>query len=364
MGACASQPDRASKARSDEIDRQLDEDSKRYKKECKILLLGSGESGKSTIVKQMKIIHQEGFSGEELMAFRPVIRGNAVDSAGAVARAVRRCGMEGALGEEGRGAVGVIIGVVGEEEEQGGQPGEGKKAELGREMADAIEVLWRDPVIARVLDEHGSEFYLMDSAAYFISAIQRLADSEYKPTEEDVLRARAQSTSITETRFNMGGLSIHMFDVGGQRSERKKWIHCFESVTSIIFCTALSEYDQVLLEEKGQNRMRESLVLFESVINSRWFLRTSIILFLNKIDVFRGKLGKVPLERYFPEYTGGPDINKAAKYVLWRFMQENRARLSVYPHLTQATDTKNIRLVFAAVKETILQNALKDSGIL
>ncbi|KAJ7756072.1 guanine nucleotide binding protein, alpha subunit [Mycena maculata] len=235
---------------------------------------------------------------------------------------------------------------------------------MTKEIADAVEALWRDPVIARILDEHGSEFYLMDSAAYFMSAIQRLAAPDYIPTEEDVLRARAQSTSITETRFNMGSLSIHMFDVGGQRSERKKWIHCFESVTSIIFCTALSEYDQVLLEEKGQNRMRESLVLFESVINSRWFLRTSIILFLNKIDVFRGKLGKVPLERYFPEYTGGPDINKAAKYVLWRFMQENRARLSVYPHLTQATDTKNIRLVFAAVKETILQNALKDSGIL
>ena len=45
---------------------------------------------------------------------------------------------------------------------------------------------------------------------------------------------------------------IHMFDVGGQRSERKKWIHCFEGVTSIIFCTAISEYDQVLLEERNQ----------------------------------------------------------------------------------------------------------------
>ncbi len=162
-----------------------------------------------------------------------------------------------------------------------------------------------------------------------------------------------------------------MFDVGGQRSERKKWIHCFESVTSIIFCTALSEYDQVLLEARNQvcnhshisrsiscvfasliqNRMQESLILFDSVINSRWFLRTSIILFLNKIDVFKSKLPKVrlgcsrsqmctlhdayssqvPLERYFPEYTGGADINKAAKYILWRFMQANRARLSVYP---------------------------------
>jgi guanine nucleotide-binding protein G(i) subunit alpha len=52
-----------------------------------------------------------------------------------------------------------------------------------------------------------------------------------------------------------------MFDVGGQRSERKKWIHCFESVTSIIFCTALSEYDQVLLEEKSQVRFPTPLPL-------------------------------------------------------------------------------------------------------
>jgi len=131
----------------------------------------------------------------------------------------------------------------------------------------------------------------------------------------------------------------------------------FEAVTSIIFCVALSEYDQVLLEENGQvsspfsrthdstndqNRMQESLVLFESVINSRWFLRTSVILFLNKIDVFKQKLPKVPLVHYFPEYTGGSDINKAAKYILWRFTQTNRARLSVYPHLTQATDTSNV----------------------
>lgn len=122
-----------------------------------------------------------------------------------------------------------------------------------------------------------------------------------------------------------------MFDVGGQRSERKKWIHCFENVTSIIFCVALSEYDQVLLEESSQNRMMESLLLFDSVVNSRWFMRTSIILFLNKVDIFRQKLSRSPLSNYFPDYSGGNDVNKAAKYLLWRFNQVNRAHLNLYP---------------------------------
>lgn len=130
----------------------------------------------------------------------------------------------------------------------------------------------------------------------------------------------------------------------------------------------------------------ESLVLFDSVVNSRWFMRTSIILFLNKVDLFRQKLPRSPLSNYFPDYSGGNDVNRAAKYLLWRFNQVNRAHLNLYPQyvfmpfvwqiyatarsdfpfssLTQATDTTNIRLVFAAVKETILQNALKDSGIL
>ncbi|KAJ9623498.1 Guanine nucleotide-binding protein alpha-2 subunit [Taxawa tesnikishii (nom. ined.)] len=234
---------------------------------------------------------------------------------------------------------------------------------LQAKVGEAITAVWKDPCIPKVFD-HSSEFYLMDSASYFFDEVNRIAAQDYIPTEADVLRARTKTTGIYETRFQMGQLSIHMFDVGGQRSERKKWIHCFENVTSIIFCVALSEYDQVLLEASDQNRMMESLVLFDSVVNSRWFMRTSIILFLNKVDLFRQKLGRSPLGNYFPDYSGGNDVNRAAKYLLWRFNQVNRAHLNLYPHLTQATDTSNIRLVFAAVKETILQNALKDSGIL
>ena len=51
-------------------------------------------------------------------------------------------------------------------------------------------------------------------------------------------------------RLNHNKHFFRLFDVGGQRSERKKWIHCFEDVTAIIFCVAMSEYDQVLHEDE------------------------------------------------------------------------------------------------------------------
>lgn len=77
--------------------------------------------------------------------------------------------------------------------------------------------------------------------------------------------------------------------------------------------------------------MNESLILFDSVVNSRWFMRTSIVLFLNKVDLFRAKIERSPLSNYFPEYSGGNDPNRAAKFLLWKFTQVNRAHLTLYP---------------------------------
>ncbi|KAJ7888513.1 G-protein alpha subunit [Mycena leptocephala] len=347
------------KARSDAIDRQIMEDSMRFRKECKVLLLGLCGSGKRTIVKRMKIQHG-GFDARELAEYRTMIYENVLSYAGTLARVVRQVGV-GTLEERERAHAAQLLAAF----PMAGGEGEALETHivLTPALADAI---WHVAcaLASKGLLEHPTNFDSMDSALDFFASIHRIAAPTYVPSDEDILRACMMSTAIMETRFSMGDLSIHIFDVGGQRSECRKWIHYFESVTSIIFCTALSEYDQPFLEQRGTNRLRESLYLFESVINSRWFLRTSVILLLHKIDEFKRKLLKIPLEHYFPEYTGGNDLQKAAKFILWKFMQENRARLTVYPHVTRLTNTNNIRLVFAALKETILNNALKDSGIL
>ena len=137
-----------------------------------------------------------------------------------------------------------------------------------------------------------NEYQLNDSAGYFLDELNRIGDQNYLPTEQDVLRTRVKTTGIVETHFDYKSLNFKIFDVGGQRSERKKWIHCFEDVTAIIFCSAMSAYDQVLYEDETTNRMHESMKLFDSICNNKWFTDTSIILFLNKKDLFEAKIPK------------------------------------------------------------------------
>ena len=145
--------------------------------------------------------------------------------------------------------------------------------------------------------------FFVTFSSYFDS-IDRISTATYLPTDQDVLRSRVKTTGITENSFHIGDLNYHLYDVGGQRSERKKWIHCFENVTSIVFMAAISEYDQCLVEDETVNRLEEALTLFDSICNSKWFVKTSVILFLNKKDLFQSKLAKSPIINSFPDYTG------------------------------------------------------------
>jgi len=155
-----------------------------------------------------------------------------------------------------------------------------------------------------------------------------------------------------------------MVDVGGQRSERKKWMHCFQDVTCVIFCVALSEYDLKLYEDDQTMRMHESLKLFKEICNSKWFVDTAMILFLNKRDIFAEKIKKIDLNVAFDDYTGGCDYDKATAFIKDKFLAQNeQPKKHIYTQITCATDTENIQVVFNAVKDVILHRVLDDSGL-
>lgn len=125
---------------------------------------------------------------------------------------------------------------------------------LPRDVADAIRSLWKDPGVKEAV-RRSREFQLNDSAVYYFNSIDRMSGPGYMPTDQDILRSRVKTTGITETTFKVGELTYKLFDVGGQRSERKKWIHCFENVTALVFLVSLSEYDQMLYEDESVVRL-------------------------------------------------------------------------------------------------------------
>uniref|UniRef100_A0A4W3J401 Guanine nucleotide binding protein (G protein), alpha transducing activity polypeptide 2 n=2 Tax=Callorhinchus milii TaxID=7868 RepID=A0A4W3J401_CALMI len=353
MGSGASAEDKESAKRSKELEKKLQEDAEKDARTVKLLLLGAGESGKSTIVKQMKIIHQNGYSKEECLEFVSIINGNILQSILAIVKAMSVFGInhgESACADAGRQLFNLADSI-----DEGSMP---------KQLVDVIKMLWADSGVQACF-ERAAEYQLNDSASYYLNNLERITSAGFIPNEQDVLRSRVKTTGIIEEQFSCQDLHFRMFDVGGQRSERKKWIHCFEGVTCIIFCGALSAYDMVLVEDDDVNRMHESLHLFNSICNHRYFAATSIVLFLNKKDLFEEKIKKVHLSICFPDYDGPNTYEDAGNYIKLQFLELNMRKdvKEIYAHMTCATDTKNVKFVFDAVTDIIIKENLKECGL-
>ncbi|XP_075899914.1 guanine nucleotide-binding protein G(q) subunit alpha-like isoform X2 [Nelusetta ayraudi] len=353
VGACCLSPE-AKEARriNDEIERQLRRDKRDSRREYKLLLLGTGESGKSTFIKQMRIIHGRGYSDEDKRSFTRLVYQNIFTAMQAMIQAMKT--LQIPYKYENNKANAAMVSEVEVE----------KVKTLTKPYADAIKSLWSDLGIQECYTRK-REYQLSDSAKYYLNDLERIAANPYLPTQQDVLRVRVPTTGIIEYPFDMQNVVFRMVDVGGQRSERRKWIHCFEKVTSIMFLVALSEYDQVLVESGSENRMEESMALFQTIINYEWFEKSSIILFLNKIDILQEKIMHSHLVDYFPEYDGPQrDADAGTKFILDLFVSLNPdPKKIIYSHFTCATDTDNIRFVFHAVKDHILQGNLEDYNL-
>ncbi|XP_030635193.1 guanine nucleotide-binding protein G(i) subunit alpha-1-like [Chanos chanos] len=304
-----------------------------------IVLLGADESGKSTIAKQIKIIYGGGYSEEERKRYKAVVHSNTIQSITAIIRAMGRLEIEfedAARADDTRQLF-----------EAAGSAEEGF---MSSELAGVIQRLWRDGGVQACFSR-AREYQLNDSAAYYLNDLDRISQATYIPTQQDVLKARVETTGVVETNFIVRDYyHFKMIDVTGQRSEMKKWIHCFNETTAIIFCVALSDYDQVSGEDEEMSRMYESLKLFDRICNRR--MGSQILLFLNKKDLFEEKIKKTPLTVCFPEYAGSNTYEEAADYIQRQFESLSKNR-DIYTYFTCATDTKHMQSVFNAVTDVV-----------
>ncbi|XP_035512427.1 guanine nucleotide-binding protein G(i) subunit alpha-like isoform X2 [Morone saxatilis] len=323
MGCTISAEDKAAVERSKMIDKNLREDREKSSREVKLLLLGAGESGKSTIVKQMKIIHEDGYSEEECKQYKVVVYSNTIQSIMAIIRAMGQLKID--FGDAARADDARQLFALASSAEEGVLPAE---------LATVIQRLWRDSGVQTCFDR-SREYQLNDSAAYYLNDLDRICQPNYVPTQQDVLRTHIKTTGIVETHFTFNDLYFRIFDVGSSRKRNLNWVLSFEGLTSIIFCVALSDYDHVLVADGEMNRMQESMKLFNSICNNKWFTLTFIIVFLNKKDLFEEKISRSPLTICYPEYSGRNSYEEAAAYIQSQFEDLNTQKDSkeIYTHL-------------------------------
>ncbi|KAK4755932.1 hypothetical protein SAY87_009689 [Trapa incisa] len=274
-----------------EIERRIEQETEAEKHIQKLLLLGAGDSGKSTIFKQIKLLFQTGFDEGELKSYIPVIHANVYQTIKILHDGSKELAQNDAesskfvLSSENT-EIGEKLSVIG---------GLLDCPCLDKGLAVEIETLWKDEAIQQTY-ARGYELQVPDCAQYFMENLHRLAEANYIPTKDDILYARIRTTGVVEIQFSpvgehkKSGEVYRLFDVGGQRNERRKWIHLFEGVSAVIFCAAISEYDQTLFEDESKNRMMETKELFEWVLKQPCFEKTSFMLFLNKFDIFEKKI--------------------------------------------------------------------------
>ncbi|XP_003224745.1 guanine nucleotide-binding protein subunit alpha-13 isoform X5 [Anolis carolinensis] len=344
--------------KSKEIDKCLYREKTYVKRLVKILLLGAGESGKSTFLKQMRIIHGEDWDRSAREDFRATIYSNVLKGVRVLVDAREKLHIpwgnpanqtngDKLMAFDTRSGV-AVQGMV--------------ETEVFLQYLPAIRSLWTDSGIQHAYDRR-REFQLGESIKYFLDNLDKLGEPDYLPSQQDILLARRPTKGIHEYDFQIKNVPFKMVDVGGQRSERKRWFECFDSVTSILFLVSSSEFDQVLMEDRQTNRLTESLNIFETIVNNRVFSNVSIILFLNKTDLLEEKVQKVSIKDYFPEFQGDPhNLTDVQKFLVdcFRTKRRDQQQKPLYHHFTTAINTENIRLVFRDVKDTILHDNLKQ----
>lgn len=339
--------------RSKEIDRILEKEKQTLRRQVKLLLLGAGESGKSTFLKQMRIIHKVKFEPELVREYQHVIYQNIVKGIQVLVDARDKLAIPW---ENPRNLD------VGQQALHFNSTSS-LDSRLFVHYAPHIHSLWLDRAIKRAYDRR-REFQLSDSVSYFFDELERIARPDYIPSHQDILHCRKATKGITECTININNVPFVFVDVGGQRTQRQKWTQCFDSVTSILFLVSSSEFDQVLSEDRKTNRLEEALNIFDTIVNNVNFKGISIILFLNKSDLLARKVGskETDIRWFYPQFAGDPhSLRDVQLFLLNMFADVRREpKTTLYHHFTTAIDTHNIEVVFNSVKDTILNRNLES----
>ncbi|TGJ81406.1 hypothetical protein E0Z10_g7353 [Xylaria hypoxylon] len=279
---------RTSNARDTKPYRHHQEEENDQPKVTKVLLLGTSGGGKSTLLNALRLCTEAEDAEHDESYLRTLVWHNALDSVRTLLRAMERAGVpvmasartllldpcpdcdcDPALNPQHAG-------------------------EVARTISSFHPIIFQNAVRRNANQLHVN-------AEYYIENINRLAEQAVHrsaPTDRDLLRTQVTTTGIHQTTLTYQGSRFCVYDVGGERSERKKWIHTFEDVSVVIFPVDTTGYERSLREDEDSDRMLEQFILFEYISNSHWFTKSNFIIIFTKIDLLEKYLEDVDVDSF------------------------------------------------------------------
>ncbi|CAN2387752.1 Guanine nucleotide-binding protein G(s) subunit, partial [Pristimantis euphronides] len=367
--------ERAQRAANRKINKRLRKEERVYRVTHRLLLLGAAGSGKTTMVKQMRILHVKEFITKE----KRVIKNNSREAPDSLVRATGHQSSQERPADPGNQFQSDAITNLPPHQDYDVPP----------ESYEHGKALWRDEG-AKARCEQPNQYQLIDRARCLQDKIEIVQKKVYWPTYRDLLGYRMPVLGISETRFQIRKTNFHMFKVNGQPNVHQKWVRWFSNLTAIIFVVDSSSYNVVSREDNQTNRLQEELDLFRSIWNtkemnadprhlsqaalksSRWLQNISVILFLNKQDLLAEKIlaGISKMEDYFPDFHGyttpddaipepgeDPRVTRAKYFIRDQFLRISTTtgdgRRRCYPLFTCAVDTQHTRRVFNDCRDII-----------
>ncbi|CAN8028581.1 unnamed protein product [Ixodes persulcatus] len=336
---CLSEEAKLQKRVNERIERQLSRERFEAGRESKFLLLGPEEAGKTTFLKQIRLIQEGDARADRADHVRSVFQA----LLGAMQRIVRAMDALGiAYSDPSNAENAMLLAAV---------RCESLEPPLTEPVSEALRRLWEDDGV-RECYARRSEY---GGLPPFLPDVQRVTRPGYVPSREDYLRVRTPSRGVLEYAFQLDEFPVRLVDVGEQRSEPKKWIHCFEDVSGVIFVAPLSDYDDPAKMERTRD-------LFSTIVSSPWFAESHLLLLLNKKDLLEQKIERHPLGAYFPAFRGPPGDPKAAREFLRRLFADLKPERPVYFFFTCAVDTDDVKYVLPTLREIACLRSCPSRG--
>uniref|UniRef100_A0A7S3ZIT2 G-protein alpha subunit n=1 Tax=Lotharella globosa TaxID=91324 RepID=A0A7S3ZIT2_9EUKA len=373
----------------------------------RILLLGGGGSGKSTIMRQAQNQYGGRFTAEERALAKKTMHQNVcsalivcLEALGNEQDELKSCNQQSSTEDEGKHKLEISQDKSGQLEDPGTPTKDLRnevlqrcktydaEGELSEEMGRKIAKVWRDRKVRNALKRNRQR--IVENAQFFLNKIEAITAQGYQCTDEDLFRVRMRTSGVVEKTLKVCGKQMTFIDVGGQWHERASWAAEAKRCTHILFLTSLADYDVSMEEDRSMNRLTDSLKLFNAIANDKTLKSLPIITFFNKIDVFMSKLAddlsksgnklaesqpeyrnceSQPEYRnceVFADYKGADDAGELVDHIQRQFIsliKKKNLKRKIYSHITCAVDSENMVKVLTSMMDSILSDALEGGGL-